>query len=79
MKIANDDVNKKYEIRNIHEKSFILIRKSINTIIKIKQKLTIKIAKAITHPMATIIDKKVCIFILFAQSNKFMNILSYKN
>ena len=64
MKIANDDVNQKYEVRNIHEKSFILIRISINTIIKIK--LTMKITKAITHPMATIIDKKVCTFILFA-------------
>ena len=79
MKIANDDVNKKYEVRIIHEKSFILIRISINTIIEIKEKLTIKITKTITHPMATMIDKKVFMFILFTQSNKFMNILSYKN
>ena len=79
MKIANDDVNKKYEVRNIHEKFFISIRISINTIIKIKNKSTIKITKPITHPMASIIDIKVCIFILFAKSNKFMNILSYNN
>ena len=64
--LLNDDIDKKYEVRNIHEKSFILIRISINTIIKIKNKSTIKITKAITHPMATIIDKKVCISILFA-------------
>ena len=66
MKIGIDDVDKKYEVRKIHEKSFILIRISLNTIIEIKIKLTIKITKTITHPMATIIDKKVCTFILFA-------------
>ena len=66
MKIANDDVNKKYEVRNITEKSFILTKIPINTIIKIIYILTIKITKSITHPMATIIDKKVCISILFA-------------
>ena len=42
-------------------------------------KINIHTFLAITHPMATIIDKKVCISILFTQSNKFMNILSYKN